>query len=81
MTRLEIVRTSRGLIGRIAEDLARQQGADRPLEQHLAQARAILSALREPTPAMEEAGRVAREALAFTSDIWRAMIEAALVED
>ena len=81
VARLEIVRASGGLIGRIAAELARQQGSDHPSARHHAQARAIVSAIREPTRAMEEAGRAAREGLAFTAEVWRVMIDAALAED
>lgn len=46
-----------------------------------AAARAVLATIREPTPSMDEASRLACQAGKRPSDLYRTMIDAALAED
>jgi hypothetical protein len=49
---------------------------------YIAQARAVLEAIREPSEGMDEAGKDADDHIEFNNHgrIWRAMIDAALTE-
>jgi len=73
---------SETLVDRVAHELARLGGAVAPnvTDEHREKARVIIGAMREPTDAMETAGRDAREILSSTADVWHAMIDAALAD-
>lgn len=73
---------SETIVDRVALELARLEGRLVPgvTDEHRVKARVIIGSMREPTDAMETAGRDAREILASTADVWHAMIDAGLAD-
>jgi hypothetical protein len=85
------------MIERVAIAIRKELGLDWPYAGHgtlMEVARAILTAMREPTEVMRDAGADelpdrwadnpsdnTSEAYAQTADVWRAMIDAALAEE